>query len=149
MHVVLDASIVVTVASGTSDEAKRLRDWLSELIGNDRAHIIRVLTPLEVTSAIRRLERKGEISSGWAAEVLRRMFGWPYVREELTQPQLERAWELRHNFTPYDAAYLAVTESLQSALKERVPLVTADRKLIEAPKSTHLCELLEFEPQRS
>jgi predicted nucleic acid-binding protein len=39
---------------------------------------------------------------------------------------IERAWELRHNFTPYDAVYIALAEVLET------PLVTADRHLAQA-----------------
>jgi hypothetical protein len=38
-------------------------------------------------------------------------------------PLLGRIWELRHNMWPYDAAYVALAESL------RVDLVTVDSKL--------------------
>lgn len=36
---------------------------------------------------------------------------------------LARIWQLRHNITPYDAAYVALAEVLD------VPLLTRDRKL--------------------
>jgi len=88
VHVVLDASIVVTVISGISTQAADIRAWLTDQIGDDRAHILRQLTPLEVTSALRRLASNGEIAADWATACIRRIFGWPYVREELTQPQL-------------------------------------------------------------
>jgi predicted nucleic acid-binding protein len=39
---------------------------------------------------------------------------------------LERAWALRHNLTPYDAAYVALAEALGA------PLLTADRRLARA-----------------
>ena len=34
---------------------------------------------------------------------------------------LPRIWELRHNFTAYDAAYIALAEAIDS------PLITCDR----------------------
>ncbi|MBA2437334.1 MAG: type II toxin-antitoxin system VapC family toxin, partial [Acidimicrobiia bacterium] len=40
---------------------------------------------------------------------------------------LRRCWELRDNVTVYDAAYVALAEHLG------VTLVTADRRLTEAP----------------
>lgn len=39
----------------------------------------------------------------------------------------ERAWELRHNLTPYDAAYVALAEALDATL------VTGDRAMAAAP----------------
>jgi predicted nucleic acid-binding protein len=39
------------------------------------------------------------------------------------QALLDRIWQLRHNMTSYDAAYVALAESLE------VPLVTADQRL--------------------
>jgi predicted nucleic acid-binding protein len=42
-------------------------------------------------------------------------------------PLLGRIWELRHNMWPYDAAYVALAESL------RVDLVTVDSKLGSVP----------------
>ncbi len=41
-------------------------------------------------------------------------------------PFTRRAWDLRHNITPYDAAYVALAEILEC------PLVTADRRLSKA-----------------
>jgi predicted nucleic acid-binding protein len=35
----------------------------------------------------------------------------------------DRIWELRHNYTPYDASYLALAEALEA------PLYTCDGKL--------------------
>jgi predicted nucleic acid-binding protein len=40
---------------------------------------------------------------------------------------LDRMWELRHNFSGYDAGYVAAAEYVG------VPLVTSDRRLAAAP----------------
>ena len=42
------------------------------------------------------------------------------------QPLLERIWQLRHNLTACDAAYLALAESLDA------PLLTRDSALASA-----------------
>jgi predicted nucleic acid-binding protein len=49
---------------------------------------------------------------------------------------LRRCWELRDNATVYDAAYVALAEHLG------VTLVTADRRLTEAPGPRCEVELL-------
>lgn len=41
-------------------------------------------------------------------------------------PLVSRIWELRHNITPYDAAYVALAEALDA------PLLTRDRKLAKS-----------------
>lgn len=42
---------------------------------------------------------------------------------------IERVWELRHNFTPYDAVYVALADVLETSL------ITADRHLALAVPS--------------
>ncbi len=49
---------------------------------------------------------------------------------------LQRVWELRHNVTPYDAAYVALAEALGAVL------VTADGRLARAAGPRCSIELL-------
>jgi len=49
---------------------------------------------------------------------------------------LPRIWELRHNVTPYDAAYVALAEVLDA------PLLTADARLADASGIRCAVELL-------
>lgn len=77
---------------------------------------------VEVTSAIRGRWLGGRISGERADGALQTLLALTvtYVAfAELGQ----RVWELRHNVTPYDAAYLAVAEM------NGCRLVTIDRKL--------------------
>ena len=49
---------------------------------------------------------------------------------------LERIWELRGNITPYDAAYIALAERLDS------PLITCDAKLTTASGASCIFDLI-------
>jgi predicted nucleic acid-binding protein len=53
-----------------------------------------------------------------------------------TGPLMVRAYELRSNVTPYEAAYIALAEGL------RCPLVSADARLVGAPGLHCAVELL-------
>lgn len=50
---------------------------------------------------------------------------------------LRRIWELRDNITAYDAAYVALAETLDA------PLITLDAKLSQAPGIRAAVELFE------
>jgi predicted nucleic acid-binding protein len=52
------------------------------------------------------------------------------------RPLLQRCWEVRHNITVYDAAYVALAEILGATL------LTADERLARAPGTTCAIELL-------
>jgi predicted nucleic acid-binding protein len=84
------------------------------------------LLDLEVTQNLRRFVLKGRLASGHAESALkiyRDLFLTRYPHE----PLLDRVWELRHNFTAYDASYVALAESVA------VPLWTRDRRMAKAP----------------
>jgi predicted nucleic acid-binding protein len=49
---------------------------------------------------------------------------------------LPRIWELRHNLTAYDAAYVALAEALGA------PLLTRDRRIAAAPGHRARVELV-------
>lgn len=79
----------------------------------------------EVVHTIRRYEHLGEISPERAAEAIEDLLALPVVRYPTLQ-LVERAWQLRRNFTAYDALYVALSEALDA------PLVTADGALASA-----------------
>lgn len=89
---------------------------------------------LEVIAAVRRLARGGlgEIEASEAVTDLSELSIRRYPHLAL----LPRIWELRHNVTPYDAAYVALAEVLGA------PLLTADSRLAEAPGPRCVVELL-------
>jgi len=71
---------------------------------------------------LRRYSLMGQLDAGRGEAALEDLADFPIVR----YPQLRflpRIWELKHNVTAYDAAYLALAEVLDA------PLVTRDAKL--------------------
>jgi len=70
-----------------------------------------------------------QLSEDRAADVRTDFAGLSIVRYP-HHPLADRAWELRHNLTPYDAVFVALAEALE------VPLVTCDRRLAMAPGHT-------------
>lgn len=119
--IVVDASVVVTALADDGDDGDRVR---SRLRGEQLTapHLIDV----EVASAWRRLAAAGHLNERRAAlafEDLRslRLERIPYA------PLLARCWELRHNLTIYDAAYVALAELTSTSL------LTGDTKLAAAP----------------
>ena len=66
---------------------------------------------------------------------MRRLQRFP-INRHAHDPLLARCWELRENVTPYDASYVALAEAL------RVPLLTADARLANAPGIRCEVELL-------
>lgn len=80
------------------------------------------LIDIEVAHVMRRVWQQGLIDPTRAEEGLADMAAWPLIRyaHDLF---LARIWELRHNVTAYDAAYVALAETLE------VPLLTCDARL--------------------
>ena len=83
------------------------------------------LINVEVLHTLRRLVRRRYLDIDRAGDALGDFALLPIARYP-TLDFLELAWELRHNFTPYDAVYIALADALGT------PLVTADRHLAAA-----------------
>ncbi len=83
------------------------------------------LLDLEVTQVFRRLARQGSLPATRLDEALQdfldlRLNRYPH------NLLLSQIWQLRHNFSAYDAAYLVLAESLAA------PLITCDSNLASA-----------------
>jgi predicted nucleic acid-binding protein len=80
------------------------------------------LLDLEVVHVLRRYEAARLIDAQRGQEALDDLAAWPLTRypHDLF---LVRIWALRHNLTAYDAAYVALAETLQ------VTLVTCDMRM--------------------
>lgn len=80
------------------------------------------LIDIEILHALRRLNAVGELSDDRATDARADFAELALVR----YPHFElsaRIWELRHNLTAYDAAFVVLAESM------KVPLVTCDARL--------------------
>ncbi len=120
--IVLDASAAITILlnTGPSAEAIRLR------IGDPEQTLhVPHLFEVEVLHALRRLNLNGAVSSERAEIALGRLRDMTLARYPHTI-LLPRIWEHRQNVTAYDAAYIALAETLNA------PLITTDAKLARA-----------------
>jgi predicted nucleic acid-binding protein len=120
--IVLDASAALELLLGTSRGAS-LR---ARLLRRRERLCTPHLMDIEVAQVLRRYQRAGEITVRRAESALADLADMPIVRYPHT-PFLARIWQLRANLTGYDAAYLALAETL------RAPLLTCDAKLATAP----------------
>ena len=120
--IVIDASAVLELLLTTSTGAQIEQRVFST---GETLHAPHLLD-LEVVQVLRRYSVAGDMSPQRAQEALRDLADLPLARypHDLF---LFRIWELRHNLTAYDAAYLALSEALAA------PLVTCDARLASAP----------------
>ena len=83
------------------------------------------LVDVEVLSALRRLVASGEAPAERAGEAISDLHDLPIERypHDILVP---RIWELRENFSAYDASYVALAEAVAD---DPVPLLTADGRL--------------------
>jgi predicted nucleic acid-binding protein len=122
--IVLDASTVTELLVG-GPLADKIRQDLAE---HDEALAVPGLLDIEVISALRGLAQVQRIDSHRAGELLADLANLPAKRYEHT-PLLGRIWELRHNFTAYDATYIALAEATESIL------YTKDWKLVKGHRA--------------
>jgi len=92
------------------------------------------LLDLEVAQVLRRLVRDGTVPANRADDALRDFLDLRLTRYSHVM-LLPRVWQLRHNFSAYDAAYVGLAEKLGA------PLITRDGRLASAPGHTAVIEL--------
>jgi predicted nucleic acid-binding protein len=120
--IVVDASAMVEfllqTPVGALVEARLFRD-------GDELHSPH-LVDVEVTQALRRLVRSGEVSANRAAEAVEDLGDLDLYRHAHVD-LLSRAWQLRENITAHDAMYVALAEALDATV------ITCDAPLTKAP----------------
>lgn len=92
------------------------------------------LLDIEVVQVLRRLVREGVVAASRGDEAVRDLLDLRLVRYPHSV-LLPRIWQLRHNFSAYDACYVGLAETL------RAPLITRDGRLAAAPGHAALIEL--------
>ena len=119
---VLDASAAVRLITftGGAEIEKLFRE-------RGRTFFVPALADVEVLSALRRFVLRGRMTRRLAHEALSDYRSLPLVRRS-HEPLLERAFELRDNFSAYDAMYVALAQQIDATL------VTADRRLARAAR---------------
>lgn len=119
--VVLDNSAAISLGASSMGDTEEVQYFAPELID------------LEYASMLRKLVIRKEFSPDVAGTLVREWAANSLVRCSHTL-LLTRIWELREDITPYDAAYVALAESLG------IPLMTADRRLARA--AAQYCEVI-------
>jgi predicted nucleic acid-binding protein len=119
--IVVDASVIAPALADDDEDGERARSRLQ----GERLTAPEVLD-LEVVSVIRKAFASGALSRRRAGLALADLIDLELERISHRQI-LARIWELHQNLTPYDAAYVALAETIN------VTLVTADRRLSLAP----------------
>jgi predicted nucleic acid-binding protein len=119
--IVVDASVITLALIDNGAHGDRLR---ARLAGERLA--APAVIDLEVASAWRRYSRAGRLSAPRAEAALTDLADLPLQRAP-HGPLMRRIWDLQDNLTAYDAAYVALAESLDTTL------LTGDERLERAP----------------
>lgn len=132
-HVVVDSSAVVALLA----DAGTAGEWAASILTGATLSAPELM-PYEVSNVLRRRAMAGSLDDGEASLAHRDLVAlatelYPYAAVA------NRAWQLRHNLTCYDAAYVALAELLA------VPLVTLDARIARAT-GPH-CQVLAYQPR--
>jgi predicted nucleic acid-binding protein len=129
--IVLDASAAVDYLVDAGAHGEWVRDTIQSQVEVAAPHLI----DLEVLSSLRKSVARGDVTEEQASDALVDFADLALVRYPATN-LMERIWELRSALTPYDAAYVALSEALGGSL------ITTDLHL--ARSRGHEAEIVAF-----
>lgn len=115
--IVLDCSVVVDVLAGAPGT-----DDLRSRLAAEELHAPTLLD-YELVSAVRGINLAGALTDERAGDLLEDFDDLPIHRWPSAAALRRRAFVLRHDLSAYDAAYVALAESLEC------PLLTRDTRL--------------------
>jgi predicted nucleic acid-binding protein len=93
------------------------------------------LLDVELIHTLRRWQRQGKMTPDEGIDAIRMLKTLP-IRRFSHEFLLDRIWQLRHNYTAYDATYLSLAEALDATF------VTRDTALVVAPLHRARVELI-------
>jgi predicted nucleic acid-binding protein len=131
--IVVDASVIAAALVREDPTG----EWLRARLAGERLAAPAVME-IEVVSTWRGLSRAGRLPARRAEVALADLAGMPLERAP-HGPLMPRIWELRDNLSAYDAAYVALAETLDTIL------LTSDARLARAPGIRCDIELLTVE----
>jgi predicted nucleic acid-binding protein len=129
--IVVDASVIVELLINAPSAPSIWHRLMSERQALAAPHLLDV----EVAQVLRRYNAGGELDDTRARDAMQHLADFPMLRYPHAQ-LLGRMWELRHNLTAYDAAYIALAEALDATL------LTRDARLARAAEHRAAIELL-------
>jgi predicted nucleic acid-binding protein len=129
--IVLDASVAIDWLAQTAAAPSIENRIFSR---NQSLHAPELLD-LEVAQVLRRLVREGALSASRAGGAIEDLLDLRITRYPHSM-LLPRIWQLRHNLTAYDAAYVVLAEKLGATL------LTRETKLASAAANTVTIELV-------
>jgi predicted nucleic acid-binding protein len=129
--IVPDASVIIEVLLRT-ESAARIEDRI--LDPRESLHAPHLLD-VEVAQVLRRYVARGEMRPERGRLAVELLAKFPITRYS-HEPLMSRIWNLRHNLTAYDAAYVALSEGLGAAL------LTRDARIADAAGHRAKVELI-------
>lgn len=120
--IVIDASVLANVLADDGRDGEAARAHVRAAGGLMAPDLVDV----DTVSVLRKRWLAKDLAGGRFRAAIDDLETLPVVRYP-TLVLMRRAYELRSNVTPYDAAYVALAEGLAC------PLVTADERLASAP----------------